>query len=105
VLIRALEPTVGVELMQQRRSERQKAGAASLSAKELCNGPSKLVISMGITIPDHNGSSLLDGALHIAARPTDFSVEMVTTTRIGITQGADLPYRYYVKGNRFVSRP
>jgi DNA-3-methyladenine glycosylase len=99
VLIRALEPVEGIELMEVRRSLR----AESTSIRHLCNGPAKLVQAMGISIPKHNESSLMDGSLYILPSLID-NFEMVTTTRIGITQGADLPYRFYIKGNGFVSR-
>ena len=114
VLIRALEPTEGIELMGLRRNEAFKTGferyrqntidpATPEGLRNLCNGPGKLVISMGISRHEHNASSLVSGPISIRPRlPTDF--EIVTTTRIGITQGVELPYRYYIRGNRFVSR-
>ena len=114
VLIRALEPTEGVELMAHRRNEAFKTGFERYrnntidpttpdGFRNLCNGPGKLTIALGIGRHDHNFTSLLTGPVTINPRViTDF--EMVTTTRIGITQGVDLPYRYYVKGNRFVSK-
>jgi DNA-3-methyladenine glycosylase len=94
VLIRALEPTEGIELMQKRRK--------TYDLKNLCNGPAKLVQAMGIT-HDFNFLTLDSDEFHCLESPnTDFSI--VTTTRIGITQGADLPYRFYIEGNKFVSR-
>lgn len=114
VLIRALEPTVGTDLMALRRNEAFKTGferyrnntidpATPVGFRNLCNGPGKLTIALGIDRAMHNNSSLTTGDIFI--RPTahtDF--EMVTTTRIGISQGVDLPYRYYIRGNRFVSK-
>lgn len=100
VLIRALQPTEGLDLMGLRRGLDP---ATPFGLQGLCSGPGKLVIAMGIERSEHNFSSLETGPLFIRPRPLpDF--EMVTTTRIGITQGADLPYRFYVKGNRFVSK-
>jgi DNA-3-methyladenine glycosylase len=106
VLIRALQPTEGIELMQDRRMAKMHDKLLRHSAfdiRHLCNGPAKLVQAMGISIPAHNESSLMDGSLSILPGLTgDF--EMVTATRIGITQGTDLPYRFYIKENAFVSR-
>ncbi len=114
VLIRALEPTDGIELMAHRRNEAFKTGferyrnnqidpATTDGFRNLCNGPGKLVIALGISRSEHNFTSLVSGPVAITPRVlADF--EMVTTTRIGITQGAELPYRYYVRGNRFVSK-
>ena len=114
VLIRALEPTDGIDLMAYRRNEAFKTGferyrhntidpTTADGFRNLCNGPSKLTIALGISRPDHNFTSLITGPIGITPRVLpDF--EMVTTTRIGITQGADLPYRYYIKGNRFISK-
>ena len=114
VLIRALQPTEGVELMALRRNEAIKTGferyrqntvdpTTAPGFRSLCNGPAKLVISLGISRERDNFSSLATGNIYIRPHElTDF--EVVTTTRIGITQGADLPYRYYVKGNPFVSK-
>ena len=94
VLIRALEPTQGVELMQERRKTND--------LKNLCSGPAKLVKAMGITL-DFNFLSLDSDEFHChESTNNDFSI--VTTTRIGITQGAALPYRFYIEGNRFISR-
>lgn len=94
VLIRALEPTEGIDLMQKRRKTNY--------LKNFCSGPAKLVQAMGITL-DFNFLTLHSDKFHcLASTNNDFSI--VTTTRIGITQGADLPYRFYIEGNRFVSR-
>ncbi|GAB3167856.1 DNA-3-methyladenine glycosylase [Telluribacter humicola] len=108
VLIRALQPTEGIELMQWRRQlhpktqlplDRRKA----LLEKDLCSGPGKLVQAMGIDLKEHNEISLSTGPIYITT-PVVRNFETVVTTRIGITQGAELPYRFYIKNNNFISR-
>ncbi len=96
VLIRALQPTIGIELMQERRK--------TDVLKNLCSGPGKLVQALGIH-KQMNDWHIMDSDLKIIApiaqMPND---EIITTTRIGITQGVDLPYRFYLKNNKFVSK-
>jgi DNA-3-methyladenine glycosylase len=94
VLVRALEPVEGIELMQKRRGTTQ--------LKNLCSGPAKLVKAMGIT-PEFNFLPIYADEFYCIP-PKDENFEIVTTTRIGITQGADLLYRFYIKGNKFVSK-
>lgn len=114
VLIRALEPTEGIESMALRRNEAFKTGferyrnntidpATADGQRNLANGPGKLTIALGISRQKDNFSSLITGSIYIRG-PVLHDFDMVTTTRIGLTQGADLPYRYYIKGNRFVSK-
>ncbi|WP_247233965.1 DNA-3-methyladenine glycosylase [Telluribacter sp. SYSU D00476] len=108
VLIRALQPTEGVELMQWRRQLHPKTQLPQnrskvLLEKDLCSGPGKLVQAMGISLREHNETSLITGPVYVTAPVvTDFDV--FTTTRIGITQGAELPYRFYIKNSSYVSR-
>jgi DNA-3-methyladenine glycosylase len=115
VLIRALQPTDGVALMADRRNAAIQGGfergrghvvdpATAAGLRSLTNGPAKLTDALGIDRLTHNGVALAgNGSLAIYPRVLpDF--ELVTTTRIGISQGVDLPYRYYIGGNRFVSR-
>lgn len=107
VLIRALQPTAGVGLMYERRrrgnEDRLSANSGILKEKELCNGPGKLVKAMGIERGLHNFLSLAEGPIYITSREAnDFQIE--TSRRIGITKGAELPYRFYIKENSFVSR-
>ena len=88
--------------METRRLKTSKL--TQMKPKDLCSGPGKLVQAMGI----HKGMNdwhILDSGLKII--PPEIQMpdnDIVTTTRIGITQGADLPYRFYVKGSKFVSR-
>lgn len=102
VLVRALEPAVGIELMQARRG--------TDDSLALCSGPGKLTQALKITM-DLDGTSLIDGPLQVwspeslpGRRPEGIDGEIVQTTRIGITKAADLPLRFYLKGNRHVSR-
>ena len=107
VLIRALQPTQGIELMQMRRELSRKNLKGGLqkpiTLKELCRGPGKLVQAMGIERAIHNFQSLATSNLYITPSVID-TFETVVSTRIGITQGADLLYRYSIKNNPFVSR-
>ena len=98
VLIRALEPTEGIELMRQNRG-----GIAE--TRQLTNGPGKLAQALALTRLAHNEADLTnpDGELMILPRSTP-PLELVETTRIGITRGAELPWRYYMRGNPFVSK-
>ncbi len=98
VLIRAIEPTEGVDLMRERRN-----GIAKL--EELTNGPGKLTRALGIDL-DLNHSSLIDGPIAIEPRPDDLPPPaIVTGERIGITKAVDLPWRFCDASSRFVSRP
>lgn len=93
VLVRALKPVEGIDLMRQRRGKD--------ALKDLCSGPAKLVQAFGFGT-EQNGVSLNKGALRILPGTRD--QEVLTTTRIGISQGIDLPYRFYLKDSPFVSR-
>jgi DNA-3-methyladenine glycosylase len=96
VLFRAIEPVDGVELMAKRRN-----GAANLA-----NGPSRLCMAMDVS-KAHNGVDMTESALYILdASPVPFE-EIVESARIGVDYGKeykDKPWRYYIKGNRFVSK-
>ena len=93
VLIRAVEPLEGIELMRKRRNVDR--------LKDLTRGPARLTQAFDITI-EENGIDLTQGNLLIKEGQEErFSI--VTTTRIGIKKGEELPLRFYIKGNRFVS--
>ena len=97
VLIRALEPVDGIELMRERR------GVAR--DEELCNGPGKLTQALGIGL-SLNGTSLEDGPIEILRRePGARDPRVVIGERIGITKAADLPWRFCDADSRHVSRP
>lgn len=96
VLIRALEPLEGIELMRERR------GLEPL--RSLCSGPGKLTEALGIGLWD-NGADLLRGPVQIAARPVAWrDVQVSVDTRIGITKAVELPWRFCAAGSRFLSR-
>lgn len=97
VLIRALEPTTGVELMRARRGP--------VADRDLCNGPGKLTQALGIELGE-NATSLVDGPVRLLPREADTPVpRLVTGTRIGITKAVELPWRFCLAGSRRVSRP
>lgn len=96
VLIRALEPTHGLPIMRERRGRE--------SALELCSGPGKLAAALAIG-RELSGSSLLGGPFEIRARRSGREPSVVRGPRVGITKGADLPWRYCDGASRFVSRP
>ena len=97
VLIRALEPLDGIELMRERRElERLRA---------LCSGPGKLTQALGIGL-HHNGENLARGAIRIGPRPAAWRhVEISVDTRVGITKAVELPWRFCAAGSPFLSRP
>jgi DNA-3-methyladenine glycosylase len=97
VLIRALEPTEGINLMQIRRKTDE--------IRKLCSGPGKLVQAMAI--PKYlNGNPLSKPPLYIEDRADQqiSELDIVTTTRVGISKGADAPLRFYLKDNPFISK-
>jgi DNA-3-methyladenine glycosylase len=97
VLIRALEPTEGVELMRERRRQER--------TEDLCSGPGKLTEALGVGL-DLDGADLLAPPFELSDRePAWDAAEIVTGPRIGITKAAELPWRYCAAGSRFVSRP
>jgi DNA-3-methyladenine glycosylase len=93
VLLRALEPTHGLEEMAARRGV--------FDPRLLCSGPGRLCQALGIT-GAHDGLPLDEPPFAVlpAATPAD----VVATPRIGITQAADLPWRYCERGSRYLSR-
>lgn len=96
VLIRALEPVAGVELMQRRRP-------AARKPEDLASGPGKLTLAMGITRAQ-NGADVTRGSLVVREPYEPREVEVAVSQRIGITKSAELPLRFFARGNRFVSR-
>jgi DNA-3-methyladenine glycosylase len=94
VLIRAVEPVEGVETMRRRRPGAKRA-------EDLASGPGKLTLALGIT-RTLNGADVTRPPLTVHDGPPP--PQIVTTARIGITRCADWPLRFYVAGNRFVSR-
>jgi DNA-3-methyladenine glycosylase len=93
VLVRALEPVDGLNLMRARRR---------VQDDQLTNGPGKLTQAMGID-REMNGRDLTDGDLVILG-PRAHSPAIVTARRVGITRAAEQPWRFFIDGNGWVSR-
>lgn len=94
VLLRALEPTHGLEEMRRRRG----LGDVRL----LCAGPGRLTEALGIT-REHDGLSLYSPPFGLV--PPEAPIQVANGVRVGITRAGELPWRYVLSGSPFVSRP
>ncbi|MEC9037135.1 MAG: DNA-3-methyladenine glycosylase [Verrucomicrobiota bacterium] len=95
VLLRALEPEKGVDLMRKRRNKSK--------MKDLCSGPGKLTIAMGINGKYH-GKSFTSRQSRFWFEETNIETKIDTDTRVGITRSIDLPWRFLKKNSDFVSK-
>lgn len=97
VLIRALEPVDGVEVMRRRRGLTRD--------EDLCSGPGKLTQALGIGL-ELNRTDLFDGVVRLGSPdPARGRPSVLAGTRIGITKAPDLPWRFCAAGSRHVSKP
>ena len=97
MLIRALEPLEGLDLMRARR------GLARV--EDLCSGPGKLTQALGIEL-HHNDTDLRSGPIVFGPRPPEWEDPEITVgERIGITKAVELPWRFCAVASRSVSRP
>jgi DNA-3-methyladenine glycosylase len=95
VLLRALEPVEGIQVMRDRRG--------AMDDHELCSGPGKLCQALGITRDNLDGRMLAEADVVVRPARVKLPFEVLTTPRIGITKAADWPLRFAVAGNRHVS--
>jgi DNA-3-methyladenine glycosylase len=96
VLIRALEPTTGVEMMRERRGVNDD--------RELCSGPGKLTEALGIGLGQNDADLCRDPFLLLPPEPGR-RTEVLTGPRIGITKAVERPWRFCAAANPHVSRP
>ena len=94
VLIRALQPTHGIPAMRRRRGLHDE--------KSLCSGPGKLTEALGIT---HQHNALALDAPPFALHARVGTPDIVAGVRIGLTKAVELPWRYGLKGSKFLSKP
>lgn len=98
VLVRAIVPERGIAAMERRRG-----GARPM--RDLCSGPGKLCQALAIEL-DQTGKSLAATPFELTGRPDGSEApEILVGPRIGITKGAELPWRYCLAGSRYLSRP
>jgi DNA-3-methyladenine glycosylase len=97
VLIRALEPVAGIAAMRRRRGK----DLDLPDERALCSGPGKLCQALGVSIK-HNGLALDRPPFELRARTEE--PEIVTGPRIGITKAVEAPWRYGLKGSKFLSK-
>jgi DNA-3-methyladenine glycosylase len=94
ILIRALQPVVGISDMHERRG--------GVSEKQLCSGPGKLAQALGIDFRQ-NGLPLDSPPFEISSARGTFRI--ATGARIGITKGVETPWRFVLEGSPFLSKP
>ncbi|PIW70213.1 MAG: 3-methyladenine DNA glycosylase [Ignavibacteriales bacterium CG12_big_fil_rev_8_21_14_0_65_30_8] len=101
VLIRGIEPIVGIDKM-----EKSRFGSKNIQAKkiyDLTNGPGKICQAFQIN-KSHYGFDLTDDKIYLLNYKKIKDENIICTTRIGIKKSIDLPWRYYIKDNPFVSK-
>jgi DNA-3-methyladenine glycosylase len=96
VLIRALEPTAGLEAMRARRGERPD--------RDLCSGPGKLTEALGINLSQNDADLARDPFL-LLPRPGGWQGKVETGRRVGITKAVERPWRFGLAGSPHVSKP
>lgn len=95
VLVRAVEPVKGVSLLRQNRP--------LATGVTITNGPAKLCQALGIA-KQLNGHNLRSGELRLVERAHIGDANIVTATRIGISAAKEMPWRFYIKNNPYVSK-
>ncbi len=95
VLLRALEPLDGLDIMRQRRGE--------LPDRQLCSGPGRLCQALGIN-RDLDGQTMTDGPVVVLRGDRVTAGAVAATPRIGITKAADWPLRFHLAGSPWTSR-
>jgi DNA-3-methyladenine glycosylase len=101
VLIRALEPLAGLDIMRMQRGL-----AETAPPRLLTSGPGRLCQAFGVTRASHNGMNLLSESSDLQLRDDGFVADsIVVTPRIGISKAADRPLRFLLQGNVCVSGP
>lgn len=95
VLIRALEPLAGIDLMQSRRP-------AAKTIRDLANGPGKLTSALAITL-GHSGVDLTIGDLTVRKGAPAPPGEIAVSPRIGISKAVDWPLRFFLRDNPYAS--
>lgn len=96
VLIRAVEPLAGQDIMQTNRGGK--------TGVETTNGPAKACQALAID-KQWGGHDLRQPPFRLVIRPALEQTRIIQTTRVGITQAADVPWRFYIRDNPYVSRP
>jgi len=105
VLIRALEPLTGIPEMATARDLNPFDPTSVRDLRKLLSGPGKLCEALGITRPRDNDKDMLSPQSNLQVGDDGFHpVEILETPRIGITKSAEMPLRYLIAGNAFVSR-
>ncbi len=101
ILLRSMEPKKGIETFAERRF-----GKKIVSEKEkinLLNGPGKICQAFGLN-KNHNGKHLTGNEIYLLDRDLVDKDEIVRCRRIGIKKSVDLPWRFYINENIFVSK-
>lgn len=96
VLIRALEPTTGLEAMRARRGDRPD--------RDLCSGPGKLTEALGVGL-EQNGADLTREPFLLAPRQDGWAGRVIAGRRVGITKAVELPWRFGLAGSPYISKP
>ena len=97
VLIRAVEPVEGIPVMEQNRGEIR-------NKYELTNGPAKLCLAFNIDKKLYGRDLTVDKEIFISESDKKDKHEIITTKRIGLSKGGDLPYRFFIKNNPYVTK-
>ena len=101
VLLRALEPVLGIAKMATNRGLDEEA-----PARLIASGPSRLCLALGLTRSTHNGLDVTSKASALQVREDGFpEAEVVITPRIGIKHAVDFPLRFALRGHGCVSGP
>jgi DNA-3-methyladenine glycosylase len=101
VLIRAVEPLEGIEMMTINRFGKKLANEKEKI--NLTNGPGKVCQAMNINI-SHSGLELTGKEIYISDGEKISKSQIGTSTRIGISKSIELPWRFFIKGSKFLSR-
>ena len=95
ILIRAMEPIIGIDIMKQNRSVK--------NIKDLTNGPGKLTLALNVD-KSFNGSDVISLDSPIYVLDNDNGYEICTSNRIGVTKDLNQHLRFFIKNNKFVSK-